>query len=74
MEKRRDLIKDLRKYGIQIYDHGGRHSKLINPINSLTSSLPAYKEINDFTANEIFKKLQISHRRLPFHRTFLYLK
>lgn len=57
MVKRRDLLKDLKKKGMIVDEHGGRHAKLLNPKNNLTAPLPRHKEINDFTAKEIYKQL-----------------
>lgn len=57
MVKRRDLLKDLKKRGIEVDEHGGRHAKLINPKNNLTAPLPRHVEIDDFTAKEIIKQL-----------------
>lgn len=57
MVKRRDLLKDLKKRGIQVDEHGGRHAKLTNPKNNQTAPIPRHNEINDFTAKEIYKQL-----------------
>ncbi|MBV7391065.1 type II toxin-antitoxin system HicA family toxin [Enterococcus sp. ALS3] len=57
MVKRRDLLKDLKKKGIVVNEHGGRHAKLINPQNNLTAPIPRHKEIDDFTAKAIYKQL-----------------
>lgn len=57
MVKRRDLLKDLKKKGIKLNEHGGRHAKLTNPENNRTAPVPRHKEIDDFTAKEIYKQL-----------------
>ncbi|NVO88937.1 type II toxin-antitoxin system HicA family toxin [Lactobacillus rhamnosus] len=57
MVKRRDLLKDLKKQGIQVDEHGGRHAKLINPLNNQTAPLPRHTEIDNYTAKEIKKQL-----------------
>lgn len=57
MVKRRDLLKDLKRNGIVVNEHGGRHAKLINPNKNLSAPLPRHKEIDNFTAKEIYKQL-----------------
>lgn len=57
MVKRRDLLKNLKKKGIQINEHGGRHAKLTNPTNNQTAPLPRHKEMDTYTAGEIYKQL-----------------
>lgn len=57
MVKRRDFLKKLKKLGIMIDEHGGRHAKLLNPINQKIAPLPRHTEIDDFTAKEILKQL-----------------
>jgi predicted RNA binding protein YcfA (HicA-like mRNA interferase family) len=57
MVKRRDLLKDLKKRGVNVNEHGGRHAKLLNPKNNLTAPLPRHTEVDDYTAKEIYKQL-----------------
>lgn len=63
MVKRRDLLKELGKYGVLLIDHGGRHAKLINPRNNRKAPLPRHREIDDFTAKQIWKQLDLLQRK-----------
>lgn len=46
--KRRDLVCHLAKNGCIFFREGGNHAIFVNPNQSLTSSVPRHREINDF--------------------------
>ncbi|KRO17403.1 type II toxin-antitoxin system HicA family toxin [Lacticaseibacillus saniviri] len=58
--KRRDLLKELKKQGIVVDEHGGRHAKLINPLNNHTAPLPRHVEISEYTAKDIKQQLGLT--------------
>jgi mRNA interferase HicA len=57
--KRVDLERHLRTHGCKLFREGGRHSIWWNPSNRKTSALPRHREINDFTAKNICRSLEI---------------
>ena len=57
MMKYKELLSILTKAGFTI-EHGGSHDKIFKD-GKYIDALPRHKEINDFTASRILKKLGI---------------
>jgi len=55
--KRQDLIRHVESRGCLLLREGGRHSIYYNPVNNQTSAIPRHREINEFLARSILRKL-----------------
>lgn len=56
--KRRDLVSALEKMGCIFIRHGGKHDWYQNPKTKISQPIPSHKEINDYLAKSIIKKLK----------------
>ncbi|MGO9239404.1 MAG: type II toxin-antitoxin system HicA family toxin [Bryobacteraceae bacterium] len=56
--KRTDLIRRLEQAGCVLIRHGGKHDWYRNPRTGLSQPLPRRREVNDFLARHILKKLE----------------
>ena len=61
--KRSDLLKHLRQFGVELLREGGSHSIYINGGNKKTSAIPRHNEIDDITARNICRALDIPRMR-----------
>lgn len=57
--KRRDLLRHLEKEGCRFDREGGNHTVYVNPAQTLSASIPRYREINTFTARGICRDLGV---------------
>ena len=57
--KRIDLIRHLERHGAQLLREGGNHSVYVNRTAGNISTVPRYREINDFLAMKICKDLEV---------------
>lgn len=55
--KRRDLIKKLEEMGCVLVRHGAEHDWYTNPQTRQSQPVPRHKEINEYLAKSIMKKL-----------------
>jgi predicted RNA binding protein YcfA (HicA-like mRNA interferase family) len=55
--KRRDLMKTLEKMGCVLVRHGAEHDWYTNPQTRQSQPVPRHKEINEYLAKAIIKKL-----------------
>ncbi|MEE9355866.1 MAG: type II toxin-antitoxin system HicA family toxin [Methylococcaceae bacterium] len=55
--KRRDLIAKLEKIGCVLIRHGGKHDWYQNPTSKVSQPVPRHREINEYLAKHIVKKL-----------------
>ena len=55
--KRRDLIKKIEKMGCVFVRHGGKHDWYTNPKTKQSQPIPRHREINEYLAKSIIKKL-----------------
>ena len=55
--KRNDLISTLLKNGAIFVRHGGKHDWYQNPRTRMAQPVPRHREINEFLARSILKKL-----------------
>ena len=55
--KRRDLIKQLEKFGCIFVRHGGKHDWYSNPKSKQSQPVPRHNEIEENLAKSIIKKL-----------------
>jgi len=55
--KRRDLIKELETVGCIFIRHGGEHDWYTNPKTKRSQPVPRHREINDYLAKSIIRKL-----------------
>ena len=55
--KRTDLIRKLEEAGCEMVRHGGNHDWYRNPKTSVSQPVPRHREINEFLAKHILKKL-----------------
>ncbi len=55
--KRRDLISKLEKMGCIMLRHGGKHDWYHNPITKLSQPDPRHREIKEYLAKHIIRKL-----------------
>ena len=54
-----DLERHLRGQGCAFYQEGGAHSIWFNPANRKIASVPRHREINEFLAKNILRKLEL---------------
>lgn len=57
--KRTDLIRKLEDAGVKLIRHGGNHDWYGNPETGMAQPVPRHREINDFLAKHILKKLAV---------------
>lgn len=57
--KRIDLIRKLEEGGCLLIRHGGRHDWYRNPETGASQPISRHREIEDFLAKHILKKLKI---------------
>ncbi len=55
--KRLDLIRELEEQGCVFIRHGGRHDWYQNPHTKACQPIPRHREIKEFLARSILKKL-----------------
>jgi mRNA interferase HicA len=60
--KRVDLIRELESAGCLLIRHGGRHDWYQNPNTGASQPVPRHREVNDFLAKHVLKKLTGSRR------------
>ncbi|MGA2114782.1 MAG: type II toxin-antitoxin system HicA family toxin [Bryobacteraceae bacterium] len=57
--KRIDLIRKVEQAGCSLIRHGGRHDWCYNPETGASQPIPCHREIKDFLAKHILRKLGI---------------
>ena len=55
--KRTDLVRTLEDAGCVLIRHGGKHDWYRNLKTGVSQPIPRHREINEFLANHILKKL-----------------
>ncbi len=55
--KRTDLIRKLEEADCKFIRHGGNHDWYGNPKTGISQPIPRHREINEFLAKHILKKL-----------------
>jgi predicted RNA binding protein YcfA (HicA-like mRNA interferase family) len=55
--KRTDLIRKLEEDGCVLIRHGGNHDWYRNPKTGMSQAVPRHREVNEFLAKHILKKL-----------------
>ena len=55
--KRRDLIQKIEAMGCRLIRHGGKHDWYQNPQTGMAQPVPRHREIREFVARAILKKL-----------------
>ena len=55
--KRRDLIQKIEAMGCHLIRHGGKHDWYQNPQTGMAQPVPRHREIREFVARSILKKL-----------------
>jgi mRNA interferase HicA len=55
--KRAELVRKLDQQGCEFVRHGGNHDWYQNPKTGALQPVPRHREINDFLAKHILKKL-----------------
>jgi predicted RNA binding protein YcfA (HicA-like mRNA interferase family) len=55
--KRTDLIRKLEEDGCVLVRHGGNHDWYRNPKTGMSQAVPRHREVNEFLAKHILKKL-----------------
>jgi len=55
--KRRDLVRKIEEMGCVLIRHGGKHDWYQNPHTRMAQPVPRHREINEFLARSILKKL-----------------
>lgn len=55
--KRKDLISIIEKQGSVFIRHGGKHDWYQNPKTGTCQPVPRHKEINEYLARSIIRKL-----------------
>ena len=55
--KRTDLIRTLEEAGCEFVRHGGKHDWYRNPKTGVSQPVPRHREINEFLAKHILKKI-----------------
>jgi predicted RNA binding protein YcfA (HicA-like mRNA interferase family) len=56
--KRADLIRSLEEAGCILIRHGGKHDWYRNPKTRVAQPVPRHREIKEFLAKNILKKLE----------------
>jgi mRNA interferase HicA len=57
--KRADLIRKLEEAGCELIRHGGKHDWFRNPKTGVSQPVPRHREINEFLAKQILRKLAV---------------
>ena len=57
--KHRDLIRHLKAHGCELLREGGNHSVYVNRATWKVTTIPRYREINEFLVLKICKDLEI---------------
>jgi predicted RNA binding protein YcfA (HicA-like mRNA interferase family) len=55
--KRTDLIRKLQEDGCVLVRHGGNHDWYRNPKTGMSQAVPRHREVNEFLAKHILRKL-----------------
>jgi predicted RNA binding protein YcfA (HicA-like mRNA interferase family) len=55
--KRRDLIQKIQAMGCRLIRHGGKHDWYENPRTGMAQPVPRHREIGEFVARSILKRL-----------------
>jgi len=55
--KRTDLIRKLEEEGCVLVRHGGNHDWYRNPQTGVSQAIPRHREVNEFLAKHVLKKL-----------------
>ncbi len=55
--KQRDLIKKITQEGAILLRHGGNHDWYRNPLSGVSQPVPRHREIHQFLAQHIIRKL-----------------
>ena len=55
--KRTDLIRKLEEAGCEFVRHGGNHDWYRNPKTGTSQPVPRHRDVNEFLAKHILKKL-----------------
>ena len=55
--KRTHLIRKLEEAGCEFVRHGGKHDWYRNPKTGVSQPVPRHREINEFLARHILKKI-----------------
>ena len=55
--KRRDLVQKIGELGAVLTRHGGKHDWNQNPRTKMAQPVPRHREINEFLARSILRKL-----------------
>jgi predicted RNA binding protein YcfA (HicA-like mRNA interferase family) len=56
--KRADFIRSLEEAGCILIRHGGKHDWYRNPTTGVSQPVPRHREIKEFLAKNILRKLQ----------------
>ncbi|MDP8982831.1 MAG: type II toxin-antitoxin system HicA family toxin [Acidobacteriota bacterium] len=51
------MIRKLKEAGCRFVRHGGNHDWYINPRTGISQPIPRHRELNEFLAKHILKKL-----------------
>jgi len=57
--KRSDLVRKLEQAGCSLIRHGGRHDWYQNPQTGASQPIPRHREIKEFLAKHILRKLGV---------------
>jgi mRNA interferase HicA len=60
--KRIDLIRRLEAAGCLLIRHGGKHDWYQNPKTGYSQPVPRHREIKEFLAKHILRKLEVGER------------
>jgi predicted RNA binding protein YcfA (HicA-like mRNA interferase family) len=55
--KRRELVQKIEAMGCILIRHGGKHDWYQNPRTRMAQPVPRHREINEFLARSILRKL-----------------
>ena len=58
--KRVDLIRTIEGFGCEFVRHGGKHDWYHNPKTGVAQPVPRHRQIKEFLAKHILKKLAIT--------------
>ena len=58
--KRKDLIQKITQDGAILIRHGGNHDWYRNPITGMSQAVPRHREVNEYLAKSIIRKLSFS--------------
>ena len=57
--KRRAFLKHLADQGCRVHREGGKHTVVVKPAKSKTSTVPRHTEISDFLVRKVCKDLDV---------------